>query len=116
MLGALIAAPATGGLSAVAAATALGVGAASGGMVGGSLGAADAGDWKDQYGISEDFVDDVGGMIQPGSSAVFALIRAANPQDVAERFRGYGGKILRTTLSGRQAEEVQRTLRNEAGR
>jgi uncharacterized membrane protein len=111
MLGALIAAPFTGGLSAVAAGTAIGATAAGTGLVGAAAGADDATDWKKTYGITDDFVNDVGRLIQPGNSAVFALVRTGSPELVAERFRGYGGKILTTTLSARQAANVERTLR-----
>jgi len=112
MLGALIAAPFTAGLSAAAAGTAIGAAAAGTGLAGAAAGAEDATDWKQKYGISEDFVEDVGRLIQPGNSAVFALIRTVSPDLVAERFRGYGGKILKTTLSPRQAARVEQTLRD----
>jgi uncharacterized membrane protein len=56
-------------------------------------------------------VTEVGKLIQPGQSALFALIRSASPDLVAERFRGYGGKILKTTLPIGQAARVERTLR-----
>lgn len=111
MLGALLAAPLTGGLSAVAAGTAIGATAASGGLVGAAAGAEDATDWKSTYGISDDFVGKVGKLIEPGHSAVFAIIRTVSPDRVAERFRGFGGQILTTTLSPRQAARVERTLR-----
>ena len=110
MLGALLAAPFTAGLSAAAAAGAVGAVAASGGIAGGALGAEDATDWKEQYGIPDDFVGKVGALIGPGESAVFALLRTANPDVVAERFRGYGGRILRTNLPLPQAVRAQRTL------
>jgi uncharacterized membrane protein len=110
MIGALLAAPFTGGMSTAAAATALGVSGASMGMVGGAFGADDAATFKQEYGISDEFVKEIGGMIAPGDSAVFAVIRGGNPEQVAERFRGYGGTILRTNLSPRVAERVQETL------
>jgi len=111
MIGAILAAPFTGGLSAAAAATTLGVGAATVGTVGGAFGADDAATFKEQYGISDDFVKEVGGMIAPGDSAVFAVVRGGNPEQMAEKFRGYGGTILKTSLSPRVAERVQETLR-----
>jgi uncharacterized membrane protein len=111
MLGALLAAPFTGGLSAVAAGTAMGATAAGAGLVGAAAGAEDATDWKNTYGISDDFIDQVANLIEPGHSAVFAIIRTVDPDLVAERFRGYGGKILKTTLSPDQAARVERTLR-----
>jgi uncharacterized membrane protein len=111
MLGALVAAPFTGGLSVAAAGTAVGATAAAGGLAGAAAGADDATDWKRTYGITDAFVNDVGKLIQPGQSAVFALIRTASPELVAERFRGYGGKILTTTLTPKQAARVESTLR-----
>jgi uncharacterized membrane protein len=111
MIGALLAAPFTAGLSTAAAASTLGLGAATMGTVSGVAGADDADTFKREYGISDDFVKEAGGMIQPGDSAVFAVIRGGNPQQIAERFRGYGGQILKTTLSPLAAERVQQTIR-----
>src|SRR5579864_7724036 len=65
MIGALLAAPFTGGASAAAA---LAAGSFSGVALGATFGAIDAESWKEDYGISEDFVDQVGAMIQPGDS------------------------------------------------
>ncbi len=111
MIGALLAAPFTGGLSAAAAAATLGVGAATAGTIGGAIGAEDADTFKREYGISDDFVKEVGGMIQPGDSAVFAVVRGGNAEQMAEKFRGYGGTILRTSLSPKVAQRVQETIR-----
>ena len=111
MVGALFAAPFTAGASAAAAATAIGVNAATLGTIGGALGNADAVDWKERFGISDDFVKQVGGMIQPGDSAIFALVNAPNPDAVAKRFSNYGGRVLRSTLSSAQAAKLQETIR-----
>lgn len=110
LLGALIAAPFTAGVSTAAAAAAVGAGALSFGAIGAAAGDVDASDWKDRYGVSDDFVRQVGGVVPPGSSALFAVIRSMNPVAVAERFRGYGGTVLRTTLEPKQAAEVGRTI------
>jgi len=111
MLGALLAAPFTGGASAAVAATAIGASAAGAGALGAAAGADDAANFKEMYGVSDDFVKQVGGLIQPGNSAVFAEIQTADGAAVAERFRGYGGTILRTTLAPEKAAKVQDTLR-----
>ena len=110
MLGALIAAPFTGRMSAVAAATAMGAGAATGGLAGAGVGAEDATDFKNRYGISDDFIDQVGRVINAGESAVFVLLRTGQPDVVIAKFRGYGGRILRTNLTLPQAASVQREL------
>src|SRR5215470_11635317 len=109
LIGALLAVPFTGGASAAAAA-ALAAGAIGGTALGATLGAIDAEDWKDEYGISEDFVQRIGTMVQPGDSAIFALLRSLDPDLVAAQFKGYGGTILRTTLSPSQREKVEATL------
>ncbi len=98
-----IAAPATAGASAIA-------GALGGGALGAAGGAIDADWWKQDYGISEDFVRDVGAMVQPGDSAIFALVRRADPAQLAERFRGYGGTVMQSTLTKEQADKVQAVL------
>jgi uncharacterized membrane protein len=107
-LGAL-AIPFTGGTSA-AAATALAAGTLGGSALGAVGGAIDAEWWKDVYGISEDFVRDIGTLVQPGDSAIFALLRTADPVYVAEQFRGYGGTVLQSTLTPEQAAKVQAIL------
>src|SRR6185436_10250872 len=96
LFGAILAIPFTGGASAAAAIAAATIG---GGTFGASVGALDASSWKEDFGISDDFVQNVGTMIQPGDSAIFAMLRSIDPQLVADQFRGYGGTILRTTLS-----------------
>ena len=53
-------------------------------------------------------------MVQPGDSAIYALLRSANPDIVADQFRGYGGTILSTTLSRGQQTKVENVLHNKA--
>lgn len=105
--------PFTAGASAVAAGT-LAAGAATGAAVGAGAGAIDASWWKDEFGIPDEFVKQVGAMIQPGDSAIYALLRTANPNIVADQFRGYGGTILSTTLNRDQQTQVEKVLRKRA--
>lgn len=109
-LGALLAVPFTGGASAVVAATAVGAGALTGGGLGAMAGGDDAAAEKEKYGITDDFIRQVGGMIQPGQSAAFLLAESDEPTKVAEHFRGYGGKVLRTTLRPEQARQLQQVI------
>jgi len=113
LIGLTLAIPFTGGATAPAAG-ALAAGALAGGALGAGAGALDASWWKDEFGIPDDFVQQVGGMVQPGDSAVFALLRSANPEVVAETFRGYGGTILSTTLTRGQQAKVESVLENKA--
>jgi len=107
LIGALLAAPFTGGASVAAVVAA---GSLSGVALGATVGALDAGTWKEDYGISEDFVQRVGTMVQPGDSAIFALLRTIDPELVAAQFKGYGGTILRSTLNPVQEAKVEATL------
>jgi len=107
MIGAMLAAPFTGGASAAAA---LAAGSLSGVALGATAGALDAESWKEDFGISDDFVQRVGTMVQPGDSAIFALLRSLDPDLVAAQFKGYGGTILRTTLNPEQRAKVEATL------
>jgi uncharacterized membrane protein len=107
LIGALLAAPFTGGASVAAT---LAAGSLSGVALGATAGAIDADSWKEDFGISDDFVQRVGTMVQPGDSAIFALLRTIDPELVAAQFKGYGGTILRTTLSEQQRAKVEATL------
>jgi uncharacterized membrane protein len=110
MIGAALLAPFTLGASAAVAASAVGATAATLGLTGAVIGADEADTWKTTYGVSDDFVKQVSGIVQPGQSAVFVLARASDPAAVAERFRGYGGKVLRTTLPEEAAAKFQQLM------
>jgi uncharacterized membrane protein len=79
-------------------------------VLGAAGGALDAKWWKDDFGISEDFVKDVGKLVQPGDSAIYALLRLADPAVVATRFSDYGGVVLSSTLDPEQARKVEEAL------
>ncbi len=100
-----IAAPMTAGASAAVAAGAIG-----GGVIGAAGGALDAKWWKEDFGIPEEFVKDVGTLVQPGDSAIFALLRSTDPTVVAAEFSNYGGTVLSTTLTPEQARKVEEAL------
>jgi uncharacterized membrane protein len=110
LIGATLAIPFTAGASAAAAGTALATGAISGTALGAGFGAMDAESWKDEFGIPDEFVQRVGAMIQPGDSAIYAILRVGDPNVVAEKFRGYGGTILRTTLNPDQQAKVEKVI------
>jgi uncharacterized membrane protein len=110
LIGSLLAAPFTAGVSAATAGAALAAGALGGTALGAGVGAIDADSWKQDFGISDSFVRDIGAMVQPGDSAIFALLRTTDKEAVANAFRGYGGTIISTTLSHEQRERVERVL------
>jgi uncharacterized membrane protein len=110
LIGALIAIPFTGGASGAVLAGTLAAGALGGGAIGATGGALDANWWKDEFGIPDAFVKGTGAMVQPGDSAILAMLRTVDPVKVAEQFRGYGGTVLQTTLSKEQSAKVQAVL------
>ncbi len=73
-------------------------------------GGLDAKWWKDDLGIADDFVRNVGRLVQPGDSAIFALLSTADPTIVAAELGDYGGVVLSTTLSREQAVQVENVL------
>jgi uncharacterized membrane protein len=105
-----IAIPFTAGASAAVAGGALAAGALGGGAVGAASGAINAAWWKDNFGISDDFIKEISGMVRLGDSAIVALLRTVDPDYVAEQFRDYGGTVLRSTLTQEQSEKLQAVL------
>jgi uncharacterized membrane protein len=62
--------------------------------------------WKESLRISEEFVRDIGAMIQPGDSAIFMLLRTPKVVTVLRQLRNYGGTLLRTSLTPEQEIKV----------
>ncbi len=102
--------PFTAGASGAVLAGTVAAGALGGGALGATGGALDASWWKDEFGIPDAFVKSTGAMVQPGDSAVLAMLRTVDPVKVAEQFRGYGGTVLQTTLTKEQSAKVQAVL------
>ena len=50
-------------------------------------------------GINDKFMKELADAMNPGSSALFVLVRKATPDKVLEEVKGTGGKILKTSLS-----------------
>ena len=113
-IGTLLAIPLTAVTGGVVAAAALTVGATGGAGAGAVAGALDV-DWqKEGFGISDEFIRDVGSMIQPGDSAIFAVLHVDKPNEVINRFEGTGGRVLMTDLSDEQTAMIEKVL-NSAG-
>ena len=80
-------------------------GAAFGGLVG--LVTGTVGD----LGMKEDFKHDVGALVQPGKSALMAVIRKAAPDKMLEELSAYGGTVLRTSLTDDHEDKLAEALR-----
>jgi uncharacterized membrane protein len=110
-IGVLLASPFALAAVPVAATAALTLGGAAVGAVGGAVaGFDDAATWKEEFGISDEFVKQVGALIQSGQSAVFVIVRASDPNVVAEQFELFGGTVLRTTLSPERTKKFRESL------
>ena len=64
-------------------------------------------------GINDDFMKELSQCLKPGSSALFLLVRKSTPDKVTERIKGFGGKVLKTSLTKDKEEELQRVLSGE---
>jgi len=82
-------------------------GTALGGLVG--LVAGGAG----ELGMDEEFKDEVGSLVQPGKSAVMAVVRKATPDKVLEELSRYGGTVLRTSLTHADEDKLAESLREK---
>ncbi len=78
--------------------TAIGAGA---GAVTGALG---------DMGISDDFMKQLAETLKPGTSALFILVRKATPDKVLYEIKGFGGKVLNTSLSHEDEAKLQAAL------
>ena len=65
-------------------------------------------------GIDDKFMKDLGETFQPGTSALCVLVREATRDKVEEKLKGFGGKVLKTSLSKDDEEELQKILTGEA--
>jgi uncharacterized membrane protein len=61
-------------------------------------------------GIDDNFIRDVGSTIEPGTSAIFVLVRRATPDKVLEDLSKFEGKVLKTSLSKEDEAKLQVVL------
>jgi uncharacterized membrane protein len=61
-------------------------------------------------GIEDQFVSDLSQKFQPGCSALFTLVRKADPERVGEAFLGFGGKVLVNSVSKERETAIQKLL------
>ena len=61
-------------------------------------------------GIDKQFQDQVRGLIQPGTSALFLMVEKVTPDKAVEAMSKYGGTVLKTSLSKEGEAELQEAL------
>lgn len=76
------------------------VGAAGGGLAGALT----------DVGVDDDFMRELGDMLQPGSAALFLLVRQMTEDKVLDEIKGVGGKVLRTSLDHSKEEQLREAL------
>jgi len=83
-------------------------GFAMGGLIGAGTGAL-SGTLID-YGIDDNFIRSLADTLQPNTSALFVLVRKAQPEKVLAELQGVRGRILRTSLSPEQEGRLKAAL------
>jgi len=86
-------------------------GLAVGSAIGGATGAL-TGKLLD-FGIGDDFIRDVGRSLRPGSSALFLLFRRVKAEEVLKEIEGFGGRVIRSTLSQAQEARLETALSSQ---
>jgi uncharacterized membrane protein len=61
-------------------------------------------------GIDDQFMKELAGTLQPGSSALFVLVRKTTADKVLEELQGTGGTIIKTSLSHQDEAKLQAAL------
>jgi uncharacterized membrane protein len=79
------------------------LGAAAGGLIGASTG----------MGLQKKFVQEVSEAIKPNSSALFFIVRDANPNAVVAALKPYKGEVHYTSLDPGEEETLRRILKTE---
>lgn len=61
-------------------------------------------------GIDDKFMKDLGETFQAGTSALCVLVRKSTPDKVLERLQGFEGKVLKTSLTVDQEDELRKVF------
>jgi uncharacterized membrane protein len=61
-------------------------------------------------GVNDHFMKELANNFQPGTSALFVLVRKVTPDKVLEELKGAGGKIIQTSLSHEDESKLQAVL------
>ena len=81
-----------------------------GGLVIGALGGVGLGALTD-HGIQKSFVKEVSEAITPGTSALFVIVREADPTAALGVLRNYEGTVYQTSLDPEQEEQLREALK-----
>ncbi len=79
------------------------------GSLAGAAGGAISGRMAD-VGIDDEMMKQLGAQFQPGTSALFVLVRKVTPDKVLDEIKQYGGTVLKTSLTREQEEHLEAAL------
>jgi uncharacterized membrane protein len=79
----------------------------TGGLMGAALGAAES------LGIRREFGERTNDLVQPGTSAIFVVVRKTTPDKFLEALRPYGGTVLQTSLPHDAEQQLMRALHGD---
>ena len=82
----------------------------TGATVGALLGGAGTAAAVAAVGIGDDFIREVEGLMQPGTSALFVLDSEGDMEVILHGIQGLGGTVLRTNVDVKRAQLIQSTL------
>lgn len=80
------------------------------GIAGGALSGA-----MTDIGINDDFIRNLSEALEPGTSALFILVRQATPDKVLEGLQPFDGKVLKTSLSITDEESLKTAIAKAKG-
>ena len=66
------------------------------------------------YGINDDFIRSLAATLKPDTSALFVLVRKAQPEKVLAELSRFKGHVLRTSLSPEQEARLKAALSGNA--
>ena len=81
-----------------------------GGLIGSTMGG------LGHLGIKGEFRERLAHMVQPGNSAILAVIRKSTPDKVLEEIKPFGGEILQSSLSEEAEEKLMDALHGKEER
>ncbi len=61
-------------------------------------------------GLEDEFIRPLARGLKPGTSAIFAMVLRAHPEKVLEKFRGFGGEVLVTSIEKEQIARLKAAL------
>ena len=61
-------------------------------------------------GINDDFMKNLAASFKNGTSVLFVLVRKATPDKVLAELQGTGGKVIKTSLTHEEEDQLQAVL------